>query len=208
MHRPSSAKLWQMPTPPTVLPTMPALPRRTVPLDEHDTSYLADSASTFSLWSTCSFIRLPFVLFPAKVREKNVCSPTKPFSETEKCQCSPTKAFFETEKCQCSPTKAFSETEKRPCSPTKAFFETETCLCSPTKAFSEAETCPRSPTKGGSPARKAGCTRGRGELVPKNISKKTAKVFAVSNKAVPLHAVSPTRLADIAQLVEQRIRNA
>ena len=126
MHRPSSAKLWQMPTPPTVLPTMPALPRRTVPLDEHDTSYLADSASTFSLWSTCSFIRLPFVLFPAKVREKNVCSPTKPFSETEKCQC--------------SPTKAFSETEKRPCSPTKAFFETETCLCSPTKAFSEAET--------------------------------------------------------------------
>lgn len=56
MHRPSSAKLWQMPTPPTVLPTMPALPRRTVPLDEHDTSYLADSASTFSLWSTFSFI--------------------------------------------------------------------------------------------------------------------------------------------------------
>lgn len=56
MHRPSSAKLWQMPTPPTVLPTMPALPRRTVPLDEHDTSYLADSANTFSLWSTFSFI--------------------------------------------------------------------------------------------------------------------------------------------------------
>lgn len=35
-----------MPTPPTVEPTMPCLPLRTVPLDEHDTSYFADSAST------------------------------------------------------------------------------------------------------------------------------------------------------------------
>ena len=33
-----------MPTPPTVEPTMPCLPLRTVPLDEHDTSYFADSA--------------------------------------------------------------------------------------------------------------------------------------------------------------------
>ncbi len=32
-----------MPSPPTVLPTMPFLPLRTVPLDEHDTSYFADS---------------------------------------------------------------------------------------------------------------------------------------------------------------------
>jgi hypothetical protein len=34
-----------MPTPPTVEPTIPFLPLRTVPLDEHDTSYFADSAS-------------------------------------------------------------------------------------------------------------------------------------------------------------------
>ena len=33
-----------MPTPPTVEPTMPFFPLRTVPLDEHDTSYFADSA--------------------------------------------------------------------------------------------------------------------------------------------------------------------
>ncbi len=45
MQRPSSANEWQMPTPPTVLPTIPFLPLRTVPLDEHDTSYFADSAS-------------------------------------------------------------------------------------------------------------------------------------------------------------------
>ena len=37
-----------MPTPPTVEPTIPCLPLRTVPLDEHDTSYFADSASTRS----------------------------------------------------------------------------------------------------------------------------------------------------------------
>jgi hypothetical protein len=43
MHRPSSAKEWQMPILPTVLPTIPFLPLRTVPLDEHDTSYFADS---------------------------------------------------------------------------------------------------------------------------------------------------------------------
>ena len=45
MQRPSSANEWQIPTPPTVLPTMPLRPLRTVPLDEHDTSYFADSAS-------------------------------------------------------------------------------------------------------------------------------------------------------------------
>ena len=48
MHLPSSAKLWQMPIPPTVFPTMSFCPLRTVPLDEHDTSYLADSVSTRS----------------------------------------------------------------------------------------------------------------------------------------------------------------
>ena len=45
IQRPSSANEWQMPTPPTVFPTMPLRPLRTVPLDEHDTSYFADSAS-------------------------------------------------------------------------------------------------------------------------------------------------------------------
>ncbi|CDC01141.1 unknown [Bacteroides sp. CAG:443] len=56
MHLPSSEKLWQMPHPPTVFPTPPEALRRTVPLEEHDTSYLADSASTLSLCKTCSFI--------------------------------------------------------------------------------------------------------------------------------------------------------
>jgi hypothetical protein len=45
MQRPSSAKEWQIPMPPTVEPTMPAWPLRTVPLDEHETSYFADSVS-------------------------------------------------------------------------------------------------------------------------------------------------------------------
>lgn len=39
MHRPSSAKLWQIPQPPTVLPSVPGELRRTVPLLEQDTSY-------------------------------------------------------------------------------------------------------------------------------------------------------------------------
>jgi hypothetical protein len=37
-----------MPMPPTVDPTIPFLPLRTVPLDEHDTSYFADSVSTLN----------------------------------------------------------------------------------------------------------------------------------------------------------------
>ena len=40
------------------------------------------------------------------------------------------------------------------------------------------------------------------------LHKKTAIPFVVSNKHVPLHPVKPTATADIAQLVEQRIRNA
>ena len=56
MHRPSSAKLWQIPQPPTVLPSRPGLLERTVPLDAQDTSYLADSASIFSLVRTFSFM--------------------------------------------------------------------------------------------------------------------------------------------------------
>ena len=72
MHLPSSAKLWQMPTPPTVLPTPLPRPERTVPLEEQETSYLADSASIFSFSSTPSFIKRPS-LFPsfrkAKIRQ-------------------------------------------------------------------------------------------------------------------------------------------
>ncbi|MNP39954.1 hypothetical protein D3C76_1335510 [compost metagenome] len=52
MHRPSAAKLWQMPQA-TVLPTarlspLAPLPRST-PLEEHDTSYLAESVKMVSL---------------------------------------------------------------------------------------------------------------------------------------------------------------
>ncbi|MDE6003336.1 MAG: hypothetical protein K2G76_07605, partial [Prevotella sp.] len=47
-QRPPAANEWQMPTPPTVEPTMPFLPLRTGPLYEHDTAYFADSASTRS----------------------------------------------------------------------------------------------------------------------------------------------------------------
>ena len=59
MHRPSSAKLWQMPMPPTVLPTPQASPlffrlERTVPLDEHETSYFADSVNILSFSNVCS----------------------------------------------------------------------------------------------------------------------------------------------------------
>ena len=56
MHRPSSAKLWHIPHPPTVLPNVPGLLERTVPLEEQETSYFADSASIFSLAKTFSFI--------------------------------------------------------------------------------------------------------------------------------------------------------
>ena len=62
MQRPSSANEWQMPTPPTVLPTMPALPLRTVPLDEHDTSYFADSASIRS-FSRVFSVSMPPIFF-------------------------------------------------------------------------------------------------------------------------------------------------
>ena len=56
IHRPSSAKLWHIPHPPTVFPSVPGLLERTVPLEEQETSYLADSASIFSLAKTFSFI--------------------------------------------------------------------------------------------------------------------------------------------------------
>ena len=55
-QRPSAVKLWQMPTPPTVLPIPPAVLCRTVPLEEHETSYLADSARILSLSNTVSVI--------------------------------------------------------------------------------------------------------------------------------------------------------
>lgn len=67
MHRPSSAKLWQMPQPPTVLPSVPGELRRTVPLLEQDTSYLADSASILSLARTFSFISSTGIFSP-KIR--------------------------------------------------------------------------------------------------------------------------------------------
>ena len=54
MQRPSSAKLWHIPIPPTVLPNPPRVLDRTVPLDEHDTSYFADSVSIFSFFSVSS----------------------------------------------------------------------------------------------------------------------------------------------------------
>lgn len=70
IQRPSSAKLWQMPQPPTVFPSMPALPERTVPLEEQETSYFADSASIFSLLRTFSSIipasKVAIILFKNK----------------------------------------------------------------------------------------------------------------------------------------------
>ena len=63
-------KLWQMPQPPTVFPSMPALPERTVPLEEQETSYFADSASIFSLLRTFSSIipasKVAIILFKNK----------------------------------------------------------------------------------------------------------------------------------------------
>jgi hypothetical protein len=52
MHRPSLVKLWQIP-PATAFPGEPDLPCLEFPDDEHETSYLAESASTliFSLVS-------------------------------------------------------------------------------------------------------------------------------------------------------------
>lgn len=67
MHRPSSAKLWQISQPPTVLPSVPVELRRTVPLLEQDTSYLADSASILSLARTFSFISSTGIFSP-KIR--------------------------------------------------------------------------------------------------------------------------------------------
>ena len=49
-----------MPHPPTVLPTPPRVFLREVPLEAHDTSYLADSVRIFSFCITCSFISLLF----------------------------------------------------------------------------------------------------------------------------------------------------
>jgi hypothetical protein len=68
MHRPSSAKLWQMPQP-AALPIEPFRLGREVPLEEHDTSYRADSAKIFSFSSTFSFI-LAVHYFLYKNKEK------------------------------------------------------------------------------------------------------------------------------------------
>ena len=65
-QRPSSVKLWQMPIPPTVLPNPPDVFLRTVPLEAHETSYLADSASIFSFSKIPSFITSQRKTFRAK----------------------------------------------------------------------------------------------------------------------------------------------
>jgi len=70
MHLPSAAKLWHIPTPPTVFPTpLPSL-RLTVPLDEHDTSYFAAAARIFSLPNVSSVILPVFVVFALSVHCK------------------------------------------------------------------------------------------------------------------------------------------
>jgi hypothetical protein len=65
IHRPSSAKLWQIPHP-AALPTIPFFPERVVPLDAQDTSYLADSANIFSFSRTVSFIFQEDILYKNK----------------------------------------------------------------------------------------------------------------------------------------------
>ena len=55
IHRPSSAKLWQIPHP-AALPIAPLLCEREVPLEAQDTSYFADSAKIFNFSSTFSSI--------------------------------------------------------------------------------------------------------------------------------------------------------
>ena len=49
IHRPSSAKLWQIPHP-AALPIAPLLCEREVPLEAQDTSYFADSAKIFNFF--------------------------------------------------------------------------------------------------------------------------------------------------------------
>lgn len=65
-HRPSSVKLWQIPIPPTVLPKPSDWFFLTVPLEEQETSYLADSARIFNLLSIVSFILLQSNKFRVK----------------------------------------------------------------------------------------------------------------------------------------------
>ena len=54
MHLPSAVKLWQIPQPAAVPSVLFGLPR-VVPLDAHETSYLAASARIFSFSSVLSF---------------------------------------------------------------------------------------------------------------------------------------------------------
>jgi hypothetical protein len=55
IHRPSSEKLWHIPQA-EVLPMLPGLFERCVPLEAHDTSYFADSASILSFSNILSDI--------------------------------------------------------------------------------------------------------------------------------------------------------
>lgn len=54
-HLPSSVKLWHIPHP-EALPTEPECLLRVIPLDAHDTSYFADSASTVNFSNIPAFI--------------------------------------------------------------------------------------------------------------------------------------------------------
>ena len=68
-QRPSAVKEWQMPHP-AALPTPPARCLRVTPLEAHETSYLADSASTLSFSSTVSFMAASYRFFREKQRSR------------------------------------------------------------------------------------------------------------------------------------------
>ena len=80
-QRPSAVKEWQMPHP-AVLPTSPGRLRRVTPLDAHETSYLADSASTLSFSSTVAFMAARYRFF-----SKNTEAPVRNFLPSIRCRC-------------------------------------------------------------------------------------------------------------------------
>jgi hypothetical protein len=59
MQRPSAVKLWQMPLF-TAFPIPFPVFARLLPLDEHDTSYFAESAKIFSFFWVISFMSSNF----------------------------------------------------------------------------------------------------------------------------------------------------
>ena len=68
-HRPSSVKLWQMPHP-CALPIWPFLCLRVVPLEAHETSYLADSARISNFSRRLSFMSTKKNIFEEKTSRK------------------------------------------------------------------------------------------------------------------------------------------